>query len=374
MKIIIDGRFYGLEHAGLGRYTMNVIRELSKIDKKNKYILLLRKKHFNRLNLPDNWEQVVFDIPHYTIREQLLLPKVVKKHNPDLFHALHINVPILYRGKFVVTIHDLIQVSYESKATTLAKPAYLIKSLAIKVAVSFAVKKSTAIIAPSKAVKENILERCKAEEEKISVVYEGVENPSGSADQKRIKNKFGIRNDYLFYVGNAYPHKNIEFLIKAVNKYNLKRKTKIDLIIAGSRDVFKERLGRFVKSVSADKFVKILGYVKDDELVGLYSGSIAFVYPSTVEGFGLQGLEAMRNSTIVLASDIAVFREIYREHAIYFDPRSENSLVAAIDKVIKIPRREKDEKASLALSYSEKFTWRRTAEETLDIYENSFGL
>src|SRR5258708_26945490 len=88
MKILLDARFYGLENEGLGRYTMNLIKELSLIDSNNQYIILLKEKYFKKINLPKNWEKVEVNFPHYSFQEQIILPNIIKKYNPDLTHFL----------------------------------------------------------------------------------------------------------------------------------------------------------------------------------------------------------------------------------------------------------------------------------------------
>ena len=121
MKILIDGRLYGLENAGLGRYLINLIDWLGRLDAKNEYVLLLRKKYFEKLNIPHNWKKVLADFPHYSFAEQFKLPALISSEHPDIVHFPHFNVPIFYRGNYVVTIHDmLMHKSMGLAATTLS--------------------------------------------------------------------------------------------------------------------------------------------------------------------------------------------------------------------------------------------------------------
>src|SRR3990167_4546569 len=108
MRILIDARLYGLENAGLGRYLMNLLAELSKLDKENEYTLLLRKKYFNRLKLPANFTAVKADFRHYSVAEQFMLPVLILKLKPDLVHFPHFNIPLFCPAPFVVTIHDIL--------------------------------------------------------------------------------------------------------------------------------------------------------------------------------------------------------------------------------------------------------------------------
>ena len=182
MKIVIDARLYGLEHAGLGRYAMNLIRELQKIDHKNDYVVLLRKKYFDQLKLPKNWKKVSADFRHYSLTEQIKLPKILLAEKPDLVHFLHMNVPIFYRGKFIVTVHDLLMQKHRgSKATTLPFFAYFPKLMAAKLVFRHAVSAAKKIIVPSYAVKGEVVSFYHVDPGKIAVIYEGV--------NAKIKNK-----------------------------------------------------------------------------------------------------------------------------------------------------------------------------------------
>lgn len=175
MRIIIDARFYGLENAGLGRYTINLIDQLQKINSGNEYFVLLRKKYFNRLNFKANWQKVLADIPHYSLAEQVKLPGLIANLKPDLVHFLHFNVPVLYRGKFIVTIHDLLMHKQRGKeATTLTPSRYLFKRLGYKFVFGLAVRRAVRVIVPSQAVKDEVAYYYKLDPDKIIVTYEGI--------------------------------------------------------------------------------------------------------------------------------------------------------------------------------------------------------
>lgn len=173
MKILIDGRLYGPEHTGNGRYTMNLIQELAKFDKKNTYVVLLREKYFRTLKFPPNWKKVKADFKHYSIDEQIKLPFIVKKYKPDLAHFPHFNVPVFYFGKFVVTIHDMTMHTIKGKDATTRRPFfYRLWGLAYHLAFAKAIYASQKVIVPSQAVKSEILNYYKVKQDKIKVVYE----------------------------------------------------------------------------------------------------------------------------------------------------------------------------------------------------------
>lgn len=366
MKILIDGRLYGLENAGLGRYINNLVLELSKIDAKNDYVILLRKKYFSSLVLPKNWKKVLVDFRHYSFQEQFLLPGIISKENPDLVHFPHFNVPIFYNGKYVVTIHDLLmhtQVGLE--ATTLPASMYFIKRLAYKLVFNTAINKSLHIIVPSMAVKDDLAKEYKGISNKIYVAYEGLDgNISGVAGTSDFKSK------YFVYAGNAYPHKNLKRLIQAILLLNLNRDQKVPLFIASARNSFTARVEKLITDLKAGDLVKLLGFVPDNGLGKLYKNAVGFVFPSISEGFGLPGLEAMNAGTLLLASDIPVFKEVYGKNAIYFNPLDFSSIEKSMRNTLEIEAETRKNMISAGQKFAKRYSWSKMAEQTLEIYNN----
>ncbi len=365
MKILIDARMYGLENAGLGRYAMNLIENLSKIDSKNNYIILLRKIYFDSLQFPKNWKKVLADFGHYTFSEQIKLPLIINKERPDLSHFLHFNIPLFRAGKYVVTIHDLLM--HKNKglaATTLSAPIYFSKRLAYQLAFKNAVIKARHIIVPSQTVKEELVDYYHLESEKISVIYEGVD--------ERINSKISLNIDkpYFVYTGNAYPHKNLERLVEAIIFLNKNLGKKAYLAIASARNVFTERLQKLINKMNASEFVKTLGFVPDEEIGGLYKNSVAFVFPSMSEGFGLPGLEAIKMGTLVIASDIPVFKEIYKDNAMYFNPLDFTSMAKRMEDALNMNEEQRKELIEKGGLYVKRYSWEKMAKETIKTYEN----
>lgn len=365
MIIVIDGRLYGLENAGLGRYINNLVSELVKIDKKNSYVLLLRKKYFDSLELPKNWKKVLVSFGHYSFGEQLILPNLIKKEKPDLVHFPHFNVPVLYSGRYIVTIHDLLMHKQIGlAATTLPAPIYYIKRLAYRFVFDCAVRKSKAIIVPSNAIKDQLNDEYEDVSKKTYVTYEGLDNKI--LNTKEIK----ISSPYFVYAGNAYPHKNLKKLIQAMVQLNKNRDKKIMLVIASARNVFTKRVERMIAKLKVGNLIKLLGFVPDNQLGGLYKNSLGFTFPSLSEGFGLPGLEAMDAGTILLASDIPVFREIYESNAINFNPQDSSSIKNAMEKVLEMDPVERKKRINEGQVFAKKYSWATMAKETVEVYKS----
>lgn len=371
MKILIDARFYGLENAGLGRYTMNLVGQLQVIDKKNKYVILLRSKYYNNLNLPANWTKVLADFRHYTFSEQTRLPKLIRSHNPDIVHFLHFNAPVNFKGKCIITIHDLLMHRQKGKsATTLFYPKYLLKRRFYHFVFRKAVVNSSLIISPSAFVKKDIIDHYKVDSDKIEVIYEGVEKSSlKQKTRSTIPLKYNLNSDYFIYTGNAYPHKNIVRLIEAIQLINKTSSKPILLAIVSARNIFTQRLEKTIAKMHATAFVKLLGYVPDSDLNQLYIGAKAFIYPSLMEGFGLPGLEALSAGTLVLASDIPVFKEVYKDNVVYFNPFNFASIAEAMNEVIDLDPKIRHAAIARGQKFVQRYSWRKMAEQTLVQYE-----
>lgn len=373
MRILIDARLYGLENAGLGRYLVNLVDGLAKIDKKNNYVLLLRKKYFKTLKLPARWEKVLADFRHYSLTEQVRLPKLIDKLSCDLVHFPHFNVPLAFRGKFVVTIHDLLMHKQKGdKTTTLPFPLYAVKRAGYWLVFKKAVEDSVRIIVPSNFAKKDLLAVYKLEERKVVVTYEGVdERVVPKANGQKILKKYKIKSPYFIYIGNAYPHKNLGRAIEAVVFLNKQGEFDVELVIVSARNVFTSRLKTLINDLGANEFVKILGFVPDNELGVLFKNSVAFVYPSLSEGFGLPGLEAMASGTLVLASDIPVFKEVYKDNVLYFNPYDFSSIEKRMEDALKMDSKERVGMIKKAQEFAGKYSWDKMAQKTLEIYEQS---
>lgn len=368
MKILIDARFWGKENTGPGRYTMSLVRALENIDSKNQYYLLLRKKYYtdDSLTFSANFHKTLADVSHYSSFEQVAIPAIVWRIKPDIVHYLHFNLPVLKLATRVVTVHDMLMHTRKGQsATTLPWYKYYVKRLGYRLVFNRAVNSADKIITPSNYVRKLLSNYYKISKNKIITTYEGVDPEvvgGGNRDGKK----------YFLYVGNAYPHKNIKNAIEAIKMFNdtVKPKMVIPLKIVSGRGVFQNRIRELADTLSATACVEILDFVENDELSVLYSNSLAYIFPSLDEGFGLPGIEAMSNETILCASDIEVFKEVYKDNAIYFNPHSVTDIAHAMNQVYQMRARDRKKIVKKAKTFSAQYTWSRTAKKTLNIYES----
>lgn len=370
MKIVIDARFWS--ESGLGRYIRNLINELQEIDRSNEYYVLLLKKDYDTvLYHSENLHKVLADFKWYGWQEQIELLKILKVLKPDLVHFPHFNAPIFYRGKFVVTIHDLIHQHFQTRNTsTLNLLLHAIKKIGYRKVFSYAVKNSSKIIVPSNFVKEQLQSEWWVKRDKIVVTPEGVDEGMirevgkvGEKDFIKVADKFGLKKPYLFYIGNAQPHKNLPRLISVFNK--LKEKYfNLSLILSGPNHYFWEK----IKKESHPKGMIFTGFVSEEEMVALYKNAEVFVMPSLEEGFGIPILEAMACSCPVVSSNAGSLPEVGGDAVIYFDPKDEKDMEAKISQILDDEglRKELIEKGKKRYK---KFSWQKMARQTLEIYQ-----
>jgi glycosyltransferase involved in cell wall biosynthesis len=380
MRIGIDARFWN--ESGVGRYIRNLVWQLQKIDQKNEYVLFVNSKAFQQIHSDKkkwtldigHWTLIKTNIPWHSLEEQIRFPKIINEQKLDLMHFPYFSIPIFYSRPFVVTIHDLILHHFPTgKATTKHPVIYHGKRLGYKYIMSQAAKKSKKIITVSNATKDEVIKLLKVPEEKIIVTYEGIDdqiNPQNHSQSTPIPYTL-YPIPYFLYVGNAYPHKNLDRLLVAF-KQVIARQQNARLILIGKKDFFYERINKRIKELNLKKNVITLHNVTDEKLPSMYSNALALVFPSLMEGFGLPAVEAMANATLVIASDIPALREICGDTAIYFDPSNTEDLARKLQNVLRTPNAsEYREKQKLAKERIKMFSWNKMAKQTLEVYKDS---
>lgn len=364
MRVGIDARLYN--EKGLGRYIKNLITNLQKLDKDNIYYIFLLEKDFKELKFSKNFIKVLADFRWYTIKEQTHFPKILNQYNLDLLHVPHFNVPIFYKGKMVVTIHDLIHQHVDIRsASTHNFLIHKIKKLGYKKAFGTALKKSSKIITVSKFVKKQLENEWNVPTQKISVTYEGVDESFGKKESPGILRENNIKPPYIFYVGNAHPHKNIRELVKVF--FELRKKHQyLQLVLSGDDNFFWPEIKKEYK----DQNIIYTGKVSDEELVTLYKNAQAFVTASLEEGFGLPLLEAFALGCPVVSSNMGSLPEVGSDAALYFSPKNQEDMIEKLQKVLNDQKLRKEliEKGKKRVK---DFSWEKMAKETLKIYQSS---
>ncbi|MBU1000204.1 glycosyltransferase family 4 protein [Patescibacteria group bacterium] len=369
MRIVIDGRM--LNESGIGRYIRNLINNLAILDKESEYFILHLKEDYKRLKYKDNFNKVLANFPWYGFFEQIKLPGLIKSLNPDLVHFPHFNVPVCYRGKFVVTIHDLIHQRFRMKrATTLNPLFYQVKQFGYTKVFKNAARKSDKILVPSNYVKDLLQDRWEVEGKKVVITHEAVDDKifliKNAITKKEIDKaikKFSIKLPFIFYVGNAHPHKNVEGLIRAFKDLE-KKHPDLSLVLSGSDHYFWRRL----KEKYPGQNIIYTGYISDKELVALYKRATAFIMPSLEEGFGIPILEAMACGTLVVSSNKGSLIEVGGDAAFYFDPTNPGDMTAKVLQILD-DKKLRQKLIEKGLKRCKEFSWKRLAQQTLETYK-----
>jgi glycosyltransferase involved in cell wall biosynthesis len=371
MRIGIDARFFGPHEKGLGIYVKKLVESLEKNSdgEKHQFFVFLRKERFEEFQ-PNkkNFHKIEANFGWYSWQEQLLYPIFLNKYKLDVMHFTHFNAPIFYFKKNIITIHDLILFHFPTfRNSTLNKVYYLFKLLIYRLVIKINTRKAQKIIAISDFTKKDLVKTLKISENKIKTIYQGcdVSAKKNIFKSKDIFKKYGIIKPYLLYVGNAYPHKNLEKLVEVFDKFK-ENNPEFNLVLVGGKDYFYRRLEKKVQ-----KFLKrgviFSGFVNDGDMDSVYQQSELVVFPSLYEGFGFPPLEALLNGKRVACSNQTSMPEILGKNVEYFNPKINKSMLNCIKKALK----NKKSKNKIDLNQiREKFNWLITAKETLKIYES----
>lgn len=362
----IDCRLGGVRHAGIGRYIKALVAHCCSDDSFEWVLFCTDAVQAEELMTPLDRDHSVrwvhAPITHYTIGEQLHFWRILENTKLDLLHVPHFNVPLLYRGAVIITIHDLLWHQQKGMSvTTLHWATYWAKYLAYRAVVRGALKKAQRIIVPSAVVKDTIGLRYPSERHKLQVIYEGV-----SDTLLRWKDKKTIPDpNSLLYVGSLYPHKNVPIILEALG-----HNPDMTLDVVTSRNAFVSAFRTAVTEKKLGSRVRYHFQVSDATLSALYQHSWALIQPSTSEGFGLTGLEALSLGTPVVASDIPIFREVYQDACVYFDPHSPESLSAALQSITDTKRLQLQHAAA---QVAQQYSWQTMGTETLALYHRQLA-
>lgn len=391
-RIGIDARLYGVASGtGIGRYVEELVAQLTHVasgDPTLTFVVFLRSDAYDAFTCPSaQWEKVRADFRPYSIAAQTQYPRVLRDARLDLMHFTHFDHPRTYRAPFIVTIHDLILLHHPSvRASTLGPLAFRVKFAAYQRILDHAVFASARILTPSATVAREIAETFDVLPERIIPTHLGIDHHSASsraghsaAEQSHRttprdfstrglgRNDDERRRPYLLYIGNAYPHKNVEQLLRVLPDIRA-HIPGMELVLVGRTDDFSRALAT---KVAHGDGVTFAGAVNDEERTQLLRSATAYVTASRDEGFALPPVEALAVDTPVIASDIPIHREILGTCATYFPQNDDRALVRAVCSVAA----SRDARAIVeGRKRASQYTWRTCALQTLSAYREVAAL
>lgn len=333
MRVGIDAR--KIADFGIGTYIRGLLRGLAEIRETETYVVFApRTKH-----IPEGFEHVAVDAPHYSLRELVTLRAAAIKARVDVFHAPHYVTPLALPMPLIVTIHDLIHLHQP-----LRNP---IAPLYARAMMARAMRRARRVLTVSEAVKRELVREF-GREEKIVVTPNGIE-AEFTSDGPRADGR------YFLFAGNDKPHKNVALLVEAFSRLRALRND-VQLVLTGAD---------FARYANRDGVI-VAGFVPTSELAALMRGAIALVQPSAEEGFGLPAAEAMACGAPVITSTAAALVEITGDAALHVE--------ATADALMQSMKRLLDDH-SLRITLSERaierakqFSWTKTARFTRDAY------
>lgn len=373
MNVGIDARLLR-NTTGIGRYTRSLVLEYTQRDEfqHDHFVLFADAPLYSEQQpLPDNVEVVIADCQHRILWTNWFLPPLLQRRKIDVYHGVcNFELPIRKVCRYVVTIHDLVPLFFPE---LVPKKHLLFFRLFMKRVAHTA----DLIITDSEHSKEDILQHLNVPEEKIRVIYLGYQQQYHRIQEQQkiseILARYRICQPYLLFVGVIEPKKNLERLVEA---YRLLQKDaaipqNTQLVIAGGKGWFSERLYQKVKDCKLDQHIVFPGYIPDEHLPALYSGAELFVFPSLYEGFGLPVLEALSYGTPVVTSNVSSLPEIAGDAGFLIDPTEPKAIAQGITTVLSddLLRQQMREQG---YRQAQKFSWTRTAQATYQVYQEAY--
>lgn len=373
MKIAVDASQI-IYSTGVSFYTSNLLKALSRIDKENEYLIFsssLRakdklEKKLKELDLSTNFKFKTLGLPpsFFEFIWNKLQLGVVENFvgKVDVFHASDWTQPKSKKAKLITTIHDLAVLKYPDFFSSRILKNHKLKLEWIK-------KDKSLIIAVSNSTKKDIIKYLNIDSGRIKVIYEAIpyehQIKIKDIDKKKIKEKYNL-DKYFLFIGGLNPRKNLKRTARAFLKLFKKYKY-LKLMVIGVRG---EKHNNLAKDLNLPKN----SLVYEDELSfkefsSLYAGAIALVYPSLYEGFGLPVLEAMYHGCPVITSNISSLPEVAGDSALLVDPTKPDEIFRAIKNLLENNQLKQDliKKGHVQVK---KFSWQKTAKQTLNIYKS----
>ncbi|SHK65023.1 Glycosyltransferase involved in cell wall bisynthesis [Clostridium cavendishii DSM 21758] len=374
MKISIDGRaakWY--RGTGIGTYTYQLINNLNQIDFLNDYLVFLPENSNIENNLHKNFDiSLVKDGISENFWEQVRVPNILKDESADIYHVPQNGVGLSNKVscKKVITLHDIIPLRMPETVSHRYLKIFNEEMPNI-------LDSTSGIITVSEFSKQDIAKQFNYPLENIFVTHlaaEEVYTPLNKIHSKEyLKKKYGISDDFILYVGGFSPRKNILGLIEAFSILVKSHKSPINLVILGKQGPSYDKYKTRTLELNISDKVIFPGFIELNDMPIFYNASRLFVYPSFYEGFGLPPVEAMASGTPVIASNLTSVPEILGDSALLINPSSvdeiKNSMLNILeDKVLTLNLINK------GFIHSSKYSWKKTAYDTLDAYKSICNL
>lgn len=372
--VLFDARLALNRPTGIGQYCASLIKEL---------IHVAPDWHFRLLRGPNPWpgyglatlespnlSHHVSRLRHMSPFQYWHVPRMAERVGADIVHYPHFDAPVLHRPvPVVVTVHDTKYLVHPEFFTDFGR----LKRGYMRLAFSLSLRRADAIIAVSEATKSDLSQLPAAKGRQIDVIYSAASprfGPASDEEKSIFRTRYGIPRPYVLSVGERRPHKNHVALIRAYARSRSRRTH--DLLIVGRPYGGFRGPEEAVDEHRLEGRVHLIDYLDFDGLVAAYSASSLFVLISLYEGFGLPILEAMACGTPVLASATTAAAEITGNGGVTVDPSNEEEIASAVDAIL-LDNERSGALSAKARRWAKHFSWKRTADQTLVLYERTLS-
>ena len=368
MRIAFDARALTQQPTGTGAYLKNLLDEFARAEDDHQYYLLsCRKCYYTPPINETRFQKIISRGLPGNLWLQLLVPKILKKSEIDIFHSPFGVIPFRSPCATVITVHDLayhLYPQYTDFKNRVLLPRLVPKSINL----------TDTIIADSQAIKTELIQLYKLRESRIKVIHLAPDvqfhpMPKETARQ-HLADKYQIQSPFILFVGTLEPRKNILRLIKAYHELSLELRNKFQLVIVGKKGWLYQNIFRLVKTLHLQDRIIFTGYVPATELPRFYNAATFFVFPSLYEGFGLPLVDALACGTPVITSDTSSMAEIVSYAGILVDPTDTSTLTQAMTKLL-TDKELYHYLSEKALMRSHTFSWQDTAQKTNEIYRTA---
>lgn len=295
--------------------------------------------------------------------EQLRLPAAARASGVRLLHGMAFVAPQRSPCPTVVTVHDVSFVRYPQTFRRFNR-------IYLTLFTRFSVNRAARVIAVSQYTKDELIRLWGIPEEKISVVANGLDSafqPAQSTEVESYRQRRGLPQRYLFFLGTLEPRKNLVRLVRAYAASDAPKQG-VRLVIAGGKGWHYDQLFREVMSLGMQDDIVFPGFLPSDEIAWWYRAAEVFIYPSLYEGFGIPVLEAMACGTPVITTTSSSLPEVAGDAAILVEPTDEIALTEAMMQLLDDTNRRQTLR-DRGLQRAAQFSWRRTAKETVSVYQ-----
>ena len=375
MRIGIDLLEIPAQLEGIGVYAYELLRALAGPEasaESDEYVLFVSREGADRFDFSfPGLRRVVCPVreserPLRIIWEQFILPLQAWRYRLDLLHGVSSIVPLWAPCPQVVTVHDLAYYRINRR--------YPMRFRAYVAIVKRSIQRAHTVIAVSSNTKRDIVDLFGVDPDRVVVIHNGHRGQSlDLRSVERLLRSYDLTaGAYLLHVGRVEYNKNVIRLLEAYAKARQRDDVNVPLVLAGRGTNYMEVVWSRARELGIESFIRHLGYVPDEDLIGLYNGAIALVFPSLYEGFGLPVVEAMGCGTPVIASNRGSIPEVVGDAAILVDPESPEEMARAIGAVVNSSdlRMALESKGS---RQADLFSWTSAARATKKVYKQVLG-